>query len=159
VCSVSGLKSENIDLAQLFSRYSRHSSALLGLLLDLQDEYNYLPKKALKEVAAYLGVTLSQVYSVATFYKSLTLKPRGRHIIKVCLGTACHLRGAPQVLTELENILGITPGGTTEDLKFSLETVNCLGACALAPVMVIDDQTYGEVTPNRVQEIIQKVEP
>ncbi|HHV07519.1 MAG TPA: NADH-quinone oxidoreductase subunit NuoE [Firmicutes bacterium] len=145
------------DLPEILARYPRQPGELLNVLIDLQAHYRYLPKKALKETAEYLNVPFSQVYSVATFYKALSLKPRGEHVIKVCQGTACHLRGAPAIIEELQNVLGIRPGETTSDLKFTLETVNCLGACALAPVMMIDDATYGELTASKLRNILQKV--
>jgi NADH-quinone oxidoreductase subunit E len=145
------------SIAEILARHSQHPSELLSILLDVQERYHYLPQGVLQEVADHLNVSLSQVYSVATFYKTLSLRPRGDHVIRVCLGTACHLRGAATILEELENMLGISAGETTEDLKFTLETVNCLGACALAPVMVIDDETYGELTVSKVRTILQKV--
>jgi NADH:ubiquinone oxidoreductase subunit E len=129
VCSLAILKSDDTNLLEISARHPRRPGELLGMLLDLQSHYNYLPKEALKEVAAYLEIPLSQVYSVATFYKSLSLKPRGEHVIRVCLGTACHLRGAPAVLEGLQSILGIAPGETTADLKFTLDGKLFRGLC------------------------------
>jgi len=150
-------ESPRSEIASVLERHPRRPGELLAILLDLQETYRYLPKAALKEVARYLGVPESRVYSVATFYKALTLKPRGERIIRICLGTACHLRGSPAVLERFEEILGIKPGETTPDGRFTLETVNCLGACALAPVVVIGEETYGQMTPEKVEKLLREV--
>jgi NADH-quinone oxidoreductase subunit E len=128
---------------------------LIPILQDIQREYGYLPLPVLKELSQQLGVTLSQVYQVATFYKSLSLKPRGRHIISVCTGTVCHLKGAGKLAEAIRDQLEIPLGGTTRDLRFSLENVNCLGACALAPVLVVDGHYYAKVEPSAVKKILQ----
>jgi len=125
-------------------------------LQDIQDEFGYLPKDALCRVAERVGVPLIQVYGVATFFKAFSLKPRGRHLVTVCMGTACYVRGAPAVLEELKRLLGIKPGETTDDMEFTLETVNCLGACALGPVVVVDDVYHEKVTPEKVEKILKK---
>ena len=130
------------------------SDALITILQDVQSEYNYLPKEALREVAACLSLPLIQVYGVASFFKAFSLKPRGKHCIKVCLGTACHVRGASAVLEELERELGIKNGQTTGDMHFTLETVNCLGACALGPVVVVDETYYGQMNPGKVKKML-----
>lgn len=145
------------EIAAILERHPRRPGELLAILLDLQETYRYLPQAALKEVARYLEVPESRVYSVATFYKALTLKPRGERVIRICLGTACHLRGSPAVLERLEEVLGIKPGETTPDGRFTLETVNCLGACALAPVVVIGEETYGQMTPQKVEKLLEEV--
>jgi len=144
------------DLEELFRSTPRHPRFLLPLLQDIQSRYRYLPRASLKLAADYLGIPESRVYAVATFYKALSLTPRGEKTVKVCLGTACHLRGAGSVLDALSRALGIPPGGTTEDLRFTLETVNCLGACALAPVVTVNERVYGQMTPGRVAELLEK---
>jgi NADH-quinone oxidoreductase subunit E len=145
------------EIAAILERHPQCPGELLAILLDIQETFRYLPKAALKEVARYLGVPESRVYSVATFYKAFTLKPRGERIIRICLGTACHLRGGPAVLERFAELLGIKPGETTPDGRFTLETVNCLGACALAPVVMIGEETYGQMTPEKVEKLLREV--
>jgi NADH:ubiquinone oxidoreductase subunit E/NAD-dependent dihydropyrimidine dehydrogenase PreA subunit len=130
------------------------TETLIQVLQDINLKYNYLPKFALQYTSEVLGVPLSLVYHVATFYTAFSLEPRGRHIIKVCMGTACHARGAPRVLDEFERVLGIPAGKTTPDQEFTLETVNCLGCCALGPVVMIDDE-YLSVTPDKVAKVLE----
>jgi len=130
--------------------------SLISILQDVQSEYHYLPEDMLRLVARKLELPLIQVYAVATFFKAFTLKPRGEHTVSVCLGTACHVRGAPAVLDEVKRQLCIEPGDTTEDMRFTLETVNCLGACALGPIMVVDGQYYGQVIPGKVKTILNR---
>ena len=120
--------------------------------------YNYLPKKGLTRVSEGLNVPLSQVYSVATFFKAFSLKPRGRHSIAVCLGTACHVRGAVRILEEIERELGINQGETTKDLRYTLETVNCVGACALGPIVIIDGEPSGEMKVEKVKPLLESHE-
>jgi NADH-quinone oxidoreductase subunit E len=124
------------------------------MLQDIQRLENYLPLETLHYVGRKLEVPLSRIHYIATFYKSFSLVPRGKHIVKVCLGTACHLNGAVQNLEQIQRTLDIGEGGTTEDMLFSLETVNCVGTCALAPVTVVDDKYYDAVTPRKVERII-----
>jgi NADH-quinone oxidoreductase subunit E len=124
-------------------------------LQDLQHKFGYVPRESLEAVCAYLDIKLSTLYSMATFYRALSLKPRGKHLIKVCDGTACHIRGGPVILDALERTLGIRAGETTGDGLFSLETVNCLGACAIAPVMVVDGKYHPKVKPDEVGEILK----
>jgi len=138
----------------VLAKYQRDKSALIDILQDTQSAIGYLPREALEEIHAGLDVPLSRVYSVATFFKAFSLTPRGRHVINVCLGTACHVRGAPRIIEEITRQLKINPGETTPDGEFTLETVNCLGACALAPVVVIDDVYYEKVTPDRLRALI-----
>ncbi|MFC1931451.1 NADH-quinone oxidoreductase subunit NuoE [Chloroflexota bacterium] len=130
---------------------------LLSILQDVQAECGYLPEKKLIETAEVLGMPLIDVYGVATFYKSFSLTPRGRHQVKVCLGTACHVRGANRIVEEIERKLAIKPGETSEDGEFSLETVMCLGCCAIGPVVVIDGKYYGQVIPTEVESILGTV--
>ena len=130
---------------------------LLSVLQDIQAKYGYLPKEKLIETAETLDMALIDVYGVATFYKSFSLKPRGRHQVKVCLGTACHVRGANRIVEEIERKLAVRPGDTSEDGEFSLETVMCLGCCAIGPVVVIDGKYYGQVTPTEVESILRTI--
>ena len=143
-------------ISSILERYARDSSQLVSILQDIQAEYNWLPREALEEVSQRLEIPLSRVFSVATFFRAFSLRPRGRHLIHVCLGTACHVRGAPRILEQMERELGIRPGEVTEDLQFSLETVNCVGACALGPVVIVDGDYHGQMTPDRVKEILKK---
>ena len=144
---------EKVD--EILERYQRYEDFLVSILQDIQAEYNYLPKEALLEVSQGLGVPLTQVYSVATFFKAFSLKPRGRHLINVCLGTACHVRGAVRVLEAIERELGIKPGETTEDLSYTLETVNCVGACALGPIVIVDGETVGGMKTDKVKPLLE----
>jgi NADH-quinone oxidoreductase subunit E len=129
---------------------------LVSILQDIQADYNYLPREALEQVSKDMDVPLSQVYSVATFFKALSLTPRGRHLINVCLGTACHVRGAMRVLETLERDLDVKSCETTKDLKFTLETVNCVGACALGPVVVVDGEYHGQMKTEKVKDVLEK---
>ena len=138
----------------ILDNYRRDRGLLVSILQDIQAEYNYLPKEALVQVSKGLNVPLSRVYSIATFFKSFSLKPRGRHLINVCLGTACHVRGAIRILEAIERELGIKAGEATEDLKFGLETVNCVGACALGPIVIIDGKYSGEMKTNMVRSLL-----
>jgi len=143
---------ERVD--DILDRYGYRHDALIGILQDVQRLENYLPRETLQYVGKKLEVPLSRVYYIATFYKSFSLEPRGKHVVKVCLGTACHLNGAVQNLEQIKRSLHISEGETTEDRMFSLETVNCVGTCALAPVTVVDENYYGAVTPGRVEKIL-----
>ncbi len=140
----------------MFEKYPRDEKYTLAMLQDLQKEYNYIPKEKLLELSEYLELPLSKLYSMATFYKALSLEPKGKYIIKVCDGTACHIRSSNVLLDELENILGIKPGETTKDGRFSLETVNCLGSCAIAPVMLINDKYYGKLNSSKIRNILKE---
>jgi NADH-quinone oxidoreductase subunit E len=144
-----------VDL--IVDRYQEKKTALISILHDVQDRYRYLPEEALKMVASRLHMDINQVYSVATFYKSFTLVPQGKHSITLCLGTACHVRGGPKILRELKNLLHVEPGQTTADRQFSLNAVNCLGVCAIGPVMMVDGKFYGEMNPLKAKRIIEKM--
>ena len=141
---------------QIIQRRKNEPGALVSILQDVQDIYNYLPKESLETVAEKMGVPLIDVCGTATFYRAFSLTPRGKHIVTVCMGTACHVRGGPWIVDELKRQLEISPGETTEDKLFTLETVNCLGACALGPVMVIDGEYYGQMTIKKVEGILSK---
>jgi NADH-quinone oxidoreductase subunit E len=137
----------------ILSKYENDKSGLIQVLLELQQEKGWLSEDTLKMVSSQLTVPLSQVYHVATFYKAFSLVPRGRHIISVCLGTACQVRGAPRLLDQVVEILNIRPGETTPDMRFTLETVNCLGCCALGPVMVIDGKYYSTPSVKDIERV------
>jgi NADH-quinone oxidoreductase subunit E len=143
---------------KIVDRYKRKESALISILQDIQAEYNYLPKEVLLHTRKRLNIPLTKIIRVATFYNIFTLKPRGRHLINVCMGTACHVKGAGRILEKLERDVGIRTGETTADLKFSLEIIRCLGCCSLAPVVRIDSDIYGRVKQDRVQEILKRYE-
>jgi len=142
-------------VGQVLQKYRHDRSLLVDILQDIQAETGYLPKEVLEETSQGLDVPLSRVYSVATFFKAFSLKPRGRNLINVCMGTACHVRGAVKVLEEIEQALGIKTGETTSDLKYTLETVNCVGACALGPMVIIGEDYHGEMTPDAVNSVLQ----
>ena len=140
----------------LTQKYKNQKKALIAILQDIQAEYNYLPQEALRAVARSLGIPLIDVIGVATFYRAFSLKPRGRYVITICLGTACHVRGGPKILEEFERRLGLKSGDTTEDGRFTLETVACLGCCAIGPVVVVNEEYSGHVTIQKVNKIIAK---
>ena len=144
-----------VDL--IVDKYREKRTALISILHDVQDRYKYLPDEALKMVASRLRMDINEIYGVATFYKSFTLTPQGKHSITLCLGTACHVRGGPKILRELKGLLHIEPGQTTADRQFSLNVVNCLGVCAIGPVMMVDRKFYGEMNPLRAKKIIEKL--
>jgi NADH-quinone oxidoreductase subunit E len=133
-------------------------SSLIQVLLDIQHEYHWLPKNALTRVSERLQVSAAQIQHIATFYKAFSLVPKGRHQLNICLGTACHVRGAPRVLDTVEELIGIHPGETDLDLNFSLETVNCLGCCALGPVMEIDGTTHGKLSTAKTTKVMKNYE-
>ena len=139
------------EILHSYPAQQRHS---LAMLQDMQRRFNYIPRAGMEALAAYLDCPLANLYAMATFYKALSLQPKGRHIIKLCDGTACHIRGSVNLVGAVERLLGIGPGETSADGAFSLELVNCLGSCALAPVMVVDDTYYGKVTMDRLPEIL-----
>ncbi|MBM4294200.1 MAG: NADH-quinone oxidoreductase subunit NuoE [Deltaproteobacteria bacterium] len=140
----------------ILSRYEGSSADLIPVLQDIQDQYNYLPKEELNVVAERLSVPLTQIYSVATFFKMFSLIPKGKHQIKVCLGTTCHLRGGIKIVESLGHRLGVEPGYTTKDMMFTLDTVGCLGSCAQAPVLMIDDKYFGRAGVDKVSKIIKQ---
>ena len=142
----------------IIESYKGQQGLLISLLQDIQAECGYLPKEVLIEISTELDIPASRVYSVATFFKAFSLKPRGEHVITVCLGTACHVRGGAKILQKLERDLGVKDGETTEDLKFTLESARCLGACALGPLVVVDDKYEGQVTPEKLDRLLKKYE-
>ena len=136
--------------------YEKDRRHALAIMQDMQRKFQYIPREGMEIMAEYLECPVAQLYSMATFYKALSLKPKGRHIIKCCDGTACHIRGSVNLIGEIRRQLGIGPGETTEDGKFSFETVNCVGSCALAPVLIVDDTYYGKVSMDSVAEILAR---
>jgi len=141
-------------LQEILKNYQPIEKNLIPILQDAQDEYGYLPRDILSEIATYLDLSLSQVFGVVTFYSQFHLKPRGENIIRVCTGTACHVRGGSEVLEQIQKELNIKNGQTTDDLSFTLETVACIGACGLAPVIMINDETYGRMTAEKVLDVL-----
>jgi len=141
---------------EIIEKHGYQEASLIGILQDVQGKMNYLPRKALMQVAKRLSIPLTRIYEVATFYKAFSLEPRGKYSIQVCLGTACHVRGGVRVLDYLENRLDVKAGGTTKDMAFTLQSVNCLGACALGPMMVIDKKYYGKINTNKIESILKK---
>jgi NADH-quinone oxidoreductase subunit E len=140
---------------QIIAEHGCEASSLIQVLLDIQSENNWLPKEVLARVSERLEVPLTLVQHITTFYKAFSLVPKGRHQVNVCLGTACHVRGAPRVLDTVQDVTGIKPGETDMDLEFSLETVNCLGCCALGPVIEIDGTTHGNVTTDQTEDVLK----
>ena len=139
---------------EILGRYPKEEPALIQVLQDVHRAYNYLPCDVLERVAEALEVPLAKVFSVSTFYKAFSLEPQGDTIIKVCLGTACHIRGAGQLVEELERQLGVGPDETTEDFKFTVKTVNCVGACAMAPLVIVGEQYFGSAKPAKVSKYL-----
>lgn len=149
-------KEDEEKINQIIDRYRDDSGPLISILQEVQTTFGYLPKDALSHLSRRLKIPESKIWGVVTFYSQFYLEPRGRNTIKVCLGTACHVKGSDKILDKLRKILGIKEGQTTKDLKFSLETVRCLGACFLAPVMMINNDYYGRLTPDRVEHIVNQ---
>jgi NADH-quinone oxidoreductase subunit E len=152
-------KKMTVDISKVDSIVEKHGLEARGLihsLLDIQKEYYYLPRQALERVSERLDIPMMQVYQVASFYKAFSLEPRGKHLITVCLGTACHVRGGVRVIDHIQRFLNIEPGGTTKDMLFTLEAVNCLGCCALGPVMVLDGKYHGMMAASKVERVLKK---
>jgi NADH-quinone oxidoreductase subunit E len=147
-----------VKVESLIDSYSNKKEQLIALLQDVQSQFNYIPQDVIIKISQKLNIPLSQVFSVATFFKAFSLKPRGRHTITVCLGTACHVKGGQRLVDKLERDYHLIPGETTEDEKFTLETVNCLGCCAMGPVVVVDDKYEGQATPDKLDKILKKYE-
>lgn len=149
------MNKDNGKIEEIINKYPKDPSSLIQVLLDIQHQYHWLPAEALEKVGNALGVPQNRVQHIVTFYKAFSLVPKGRHEINVCTGTACHVRGAPRILDAIKDVIGIGPGETDLDLKFSLETVNCVGCCALGPVMIVDGQYYGKVAPSKTEAILK----
>lgn len=147
---------EKID--EIIDGYVDEEGVLIQILLDIQHELNWIPKESIIEVSRRLQIPISQIYRVASFYTAMSLTPMGRHLVQVCLGTACHVRGAPKILNKVENTLKIKAGETTEDMMFTLRRVNCLGCCAMGPMIVVDKDYYGKMKTQDVGEILERYE-
>jgi len=143
-------------LDEILERYSPEPSSLISVLEDLQEELRYLPREALERIATTLGVPRNQMYHVATFFKAFSLTPQGRHMVCVCRGTACHVKGADKIMNKVESELNVREGGTTEDGQFTVQSVRCLGCCALAPAVMIDRDVFGQVTPKQLRNILDQ---
>jgi len=148
---------EPATIDAILAKYGSQKSALIQVLQDVQAEYRYLPQDALTYLSDALKVPLSTVYHVATFYKAFSLKPKGKHVISVCMGTACHVRGAPRILDAISREIDVEPNTTADDLSYTLETVNCLGSCALGPLVVIDDEYLGKATSAKMKKALAKI--
>jgi len=148
-----------IDMSRvdgIIDRYEGERGVLIQMLLDLQSEFNWIPKEAIARISERMRIPKSQIYRIASFYKAMSLNPVGRHLIQVCLGTACQVRGAPKIMDRVKESLGIEEGETTPDMRFTLRRVNCLGCCAMGPVVVVDGDYHGRVTPSEVKDILQR---
>ena len=143
---------------QIIAKHHSDASSLIQILLEIQSVNRWLPKEAIERVSKKLKVPLDRIQHIVTFYKSFSLVPKGRHEIHVCTGTACHVRGAPRVLDTIQDLTGIKPGETDSEVKFSLETVNCVGCCALGPVMVIDGEYHGKIAPANSEDVLKNYE-
>jgi len=155
-CDVESKSEEFQKLDQVLAKFKGKKGALIPVLQAAQDVFGYLPADALKEISRQLNLPLSKIYGVVTFYAQFHLKPRGRNIIRVCLGTACHVRGGAKIAEAVEKAIGVKDGGTTEDLRYTLESVACIGACGLAPVMMVNDDTHGRLTPDQVAALLEQ---
>jgi NADH-quinone oxidoreductase subunit E len=144
-------------VTEIVQKYNSDKGFLVPILQDVQKEYNYLPREALNALSTVLSLPISRIYEVATFYKAFSLTPRGRHQLSLCLGTACHVRGATLLQDNIERTLDIKAGETSDDLEFTFETVNCLGACALGPILVVDEEYKGHMTLSKANKILKKL--
>jgi len=147
----------NVPVSEILDRYPADRTSSLAVLEDIQAEYKYLPREALEEVAVRLSVPLSEVYQIATFFRAFSLKPKGEYVCKVCLGTACHVAGGPRILDQLERDLHLRAGETTPDGRFSLEAVRCVGACALSPIILVNEEPHSKMTPVKASDLIARL--
>ncbi len=146
------------QIDQILDKYNCEPGMLIQILQDVQAVYNWLPKEAMARVCERLDIPISRAYRIATFYTIFSLEPRGRHIINVCLGTACHVRGAQRIFDKVQDVTCLKAGHTTEDLKFTMERVNCLGCCALGPVITVDGEAHGKLTVKDIEGILSSYE-
>jgi NADH-quinone oxidoreductase subunit E len=161
VCSCTGERvdlPQDLQLMEMLDHYREYEGALIPVLQGAQEIYGYLPAEVLEKISEELKIPFSEVFGVVTFYAQFHLKPRGRNIIRVCLGTACHVLGGSKIFQSLKDILGVDNGGTTEDLRFTLESVACIGACGLAPCIMINDDTHGRLVPGDMKQILEQYE-
>lgn len=148
---------ENSELKKIVSQVENKQKELIHILHNVQSEYGFIPPQAITAIAEYLKISEGEIYGVVTFYKAFSLEPRGKHLVTVCMGTACHVRGASPILDEFERQLNIKSGETTEDKIFTLETVNCVGACALGPIAIADEEYHGQLKTREVEKIIEEI--
>ena len=141
---------------EILERHPQVTGNLIAILHEVQSRYGYLPEPALRHLSLRTGVPITRLYGIATFYHFFSLKPKGRHQVHVCLGTACHVKGGKRIIDELERSLGVKAGDTTADMRFSLSEVRCVGACSFAPVVMVDEAMHGEVTPKQVTDLLKK---
>jgi NADH-quinone oxidoreductase subunit E len=144
-------------MEKILSEFEKNQKELIHILHDVQKKYGYIPSRAVSEISRHIKISESEIYGILSFYKAFTLKPRGKHVITICLGTACHVRGAPMILDEFKRKLGIDPGETTDDNLFTLETVNCVGACALGPIAIADGDYHGQMKTGEVSKLVEKL--
>jgi NADH-quinone oxidoreductase subunit E len=147
------------EIETIIERYEARESAILAILQDIQAKEKYLPKEVLEQVGQRLHIPINKIYRIATFYRAFSLTPRGRHEVCVCLGTACHVRGAQRIVDQIGIELGIRQGETTKDRNFTLETVNCLGVCASGPIIAVDGEYFGNMSPIKVEGVLKKFQP
>ncbi|MEW6447123.1 MAG: NADH-quinone oxidoreductase subunit NuoE [Bacillota bacterium] len=157
-CQCAAQATHDAELSGIVDLYRGKPEQLIAALLAIQRHYGYVPEKAMRALARELKLPFSKIYGVATFYSQFRLKPCGRHLISVCLGTACQVRGGERIYRRLKRELGVKLGGTTADGRFTLETVSCVGACGMAPVVVVGSDTHGRLTPEKALNVIQKYE-
>jgi NADH-quinone oxidoreductase subunit E len=144
-------------MQEKLSEFKSNQQELIHILHRVQEEYGYIPPRSIPVIAKHLKITENEIYGVLTFYKAFSLKPRGKHLITICMGTACHVRGAPQILDEFSRRLDIESGETTEDNMFTLETVNCVGACALGPIAIADGEYHGQLKTSQIEKILEDI--
>jgi NADH-quinone oxidoreductase subunit E len=147
------MDNERID--QIINKHQSEASSLIQVLLEIQNENHWLPKEIIERVSKKLQIPLTRIYHIASFYKAFSLVPKGRHEVHICMGTACHVKGSDRILEKVQDQTGIKPGETDLDLKFSLETVNCLGCCALGPVMEINGKTHGKISTSETADVLK----
>ncbi len=149
---------DNDRIDQIINKHQGAASSLIQVLLEIQSEHHWLPREVLQRISEKLQVPLARILHIVTFYKAFSLVPKGQHQVHVCVGTACHVRGASRIIDSLQTLIGIKPGETDLELKYSFETVNCLGCCALGPVLEIDGKTHGKMTPVGVADVLKNYE-
>ena len=150
------MNEQNEKIDQIIEKFKNEKGTIIGLMQDIHGEYRYLPEEVLVRVSAELDIPMAKLYTLATFYKSFRLEPVGKHHVRVCIGTACHVNGATKIVETLERELGIKSGQTTEDNQFTLETVNCLGACALGPLALVDGEYHGKIDQGKLKKLLNK---
>ena len=153
-----GTKEQEAKLLEVIAKYKGQKGALMPIMQEAQEIYGYLPYQVQKIISDETGIPIEKIYGVATFYAQFSMSPKGKYVVSVCLGTACYVKGSGAILEEVEKVLGIEDGGCTADGKFSIEVCRCVGACGLAPVMIVGGDVYGKLTPDKVADILAKYE-